>query len=94
MTPENSFLLRVHAVPNAKRTVVVGMLGEALKIKIQAVPEGGRANKELENFLAGTLKLSKRAVSVESGTTAREKLIRITGTTKEESLKILLATVK
>ena len=72
-------LLRVRAVPNAKKTQFAGTLGDAVKIKVQAVPEGGRANAELAAFLAGTLSLPKRAVSVVSGETSRDKILRVEG---------------
>lgn len=83
------FLLKVRAVPNAKKTQVVGFLGEAVKIKIQAVPEGGRANKELETFLAEALSLPRKNVVVQVGETSRDKLIRIEGISREQALKIL-----
>lgn len=76
---ENFFLLRVRAVPNARKTQFAGTLGDAVKIKVQAVPEGGRANAELAAFLAQSLALPKRAVSVVSGETSRDKLLRIDG---------------
>lgn len=82
---EDFFLLRVRAVPNAKKTQFAGMLGDAVKIKVQAVPEGGRANAELAAFLAGTLDLAKRSVSVVSGETSRDKLLRIEGCSRERA---------
>lgn len=94
MSETDSFVLQIHAVPNAKRTEVVGLLGDSLKIKIQAVPEGGRANRELEKFIAGTLNLNRRAVVVETGTAAREKRLRIFGIDKALALNILLASAK
>lgn len=86
---EDFFLLKVRAVPNAKKTQVVGFLGDAVKIKVQAVPEGGRANKELETFLAESLALPRKQVSVQVGETARDKLIRIEGIERDWALKIL-----
>lgn len=86
---EDFFLLKVRAVPNAKKTQVVGFLGDAVKIKVQAVPEGGRANKELETFLAESLALPRKQVSVQVGETARDKLIRIEGIERDRALKIL-----
>ena len=84
-----TFLLRVRAVPNAKKTQLAGTLGEAVKIKVQAVPEGGRANRELTEFLAGALGLPRGGVSVQTGETARDKLIRVEGLTREDALKRL-----
>lgn len=89
MSETSFFLLKVRAVPNAKKTQVVGFLGEALKIKVQAVPEGGRANRELTGFLASALGLPRGNVSVQTGETARDKLIRVEGATREDALKRL-----
>lgn len=86
---EDFFLLKIRAIPNAKKTQVVGFLGDAVKIKVQAVPEGGRANKELETFLAETLGLPRKNVSVQVGETSRDKLIRLEGISREQALKQL-----
>lgn len=83
-----SFLLRVRAVPNAKKTQFAGTLGEAVKIKVQAVPEGGRANAELSAFLAETLSLPKRRVSVVSGETSRDKILKIEGCARERAEQV------
>lgn len=83
-----SFLLRVRAVPNAKKTQFAGMLGEAVKIKVQAVPEGGRANAELSAFLAESLALPKRGVSVVSGETSRDKILKIEGCSRERAEEV------
>jgi hypothetical protein len=74
-----SCTLAIKAIPNAPRNVVVGWLGEALKVKIHAPPVEGRANEVLCEFLAGELGLSRRAVTVLRGDTSRQKLIRIDG---------------
>jgi uncharacterized protein (TIGR00251 family) len=67
-------------VPNASKSVVVGWQEDGrLKLKVAAVPEGGRANKAVEELLAETLGLPKRSVVVEKGDTSREKLLRING---------------
>jgi len=84
-----SFLVRVRAVPNAKKTQIVGTLGNALKIKVQAVPEGGRANAELVSFLAGKLCVPKREISVVSGETSRDKILRIDGISRAEAESLL-----
>jgi len=85
-----SFLVRVRAVPNAKKTQIVGVLGNALKIKVQAVPAGGRANAELVSFLAEMLGVTKREISVVSGETSRDKILRIDGISRSDA-EILLS---
>lgn len=83
-----AFVVRVRAVPNAKRTQFAGLLGDAVKIKVQAVPEGGRANAELVAFLAETLSLSKRNISVVSGETSRDKILRVEGCSRERAEQV------
>ena len=74
-------MLAVKAIPNAPRSEVVGWLGEALKVKIHAPPVEGRANDALCEFLAETLGIARRRVTLLRGATARKKLIRIAGLT-------------
>ena len=71
--------LRIHAQPNAKRTEVVGLHGESLKIKIAAVPEDGKANDELCAFVAEIMGVAKSAVILESGATSRAKVLSVSG---------------
>jgi uncharacterized protein len=78
-------LLAIKAVPNAPRHEVVGWLGEALKVKIHAPPLEGRANAALCEFLADTLGIARRAVTVARGDTSRLKLVRIEGLTLSEA---------
>lgn len=77
-------LLPVKAIPNAPRNQVVGWLGEALKIKLHAPPVEGRANAELCTLLARELGLPKRAVTIATGDTSRQKRVRIDGLTFAE----------
>lgn len=77
-------VLTVRAVPNASRTEVVGLLGEALKVKLRAVPEDGRANRELTEFFAKTLGVPKRRVSVIGGEKSRDKIVAVEGLSEEE----------
>ncbi|MDR3229637.1 MAG: DUF167 domain-containing protein [Puniceicoccales bacterium] len=69
--------LKIKAVPNAPRSAVVGRLGDAWKIRLHAVPEDGKANKELLSFLAEKLGVPRCALELVSGGTSREKRVRI-----------------
>ncbi|MES2695314.1 MAG: DUF167 domain-containing protein [Verrucomicrobiota bacterium] len=80
-----SCILTIKAIPNAPRSEVVGWLGDALKIKVHAPPVEGRANDALCEFLADTLGLSRRAVTVLRGDTSRQKTLRIEGLTFAEA---------
>lgn len=71
--------LAIKAIPNAPRSAVAGWLGDALKVKVHAPALEGRANEELCEFLAKTLGLPKRAVSVAHGDKSRQKVLQIDG---------------
>lgn len=78
-TPPPSCTLEIKAVPNAPRSAVAGWLGEALKVKVHAPALEGRANEELCEFLADTLDLPRRAVTLLRGDKSRQKVVRIEG---------------
>ena len=72
-------MLRVRAVPNAKRSEVVRLHGEAIKIKIQAPAQEGRANAALLEFLAEKLGVPVRQVTLLAGEKSRDKIVAIEG---------------
>ena len=71
------YLLKLHVVPGARKTAVAGLHGERLKVKVAAPPEKGRANDELLEFLARSLKVPRQAVHLTSGATSRAKVVAI-----------------
>ena len=70
-------VLRVHVQPGAGRTEVVGRHGDALKVRVAAPPEGGRANQAVGQLLATTLGVAPSNVTLVSGSTSRSKRFRI-----------------
>ena len=71
--------LKVKVVPGASRTEIVGRLGEALKVRVAAPPEGGQANREVVALLAAKVGLPLAAVSVVSGLTPASKVVAFQG---------------
>lgn len=71
--------------PGARRTEVVGRLGDAWKLRVRAAPERGRANTEVSELLARMLRLPARDVRVVSGHASRDKLVEIEGLTVAEA---------
>lgn len=80
----SSCRIRIRAVPNAKKTEITEMFGDAVKVRIQAVPEDGRANKELIMYFAKILDLPKKNVSLVSGESSRDKVLEIEAYTFED----------
>ncbi|MHC5004896.1 MAG: DUF167 domain-containing protein, partial [Planctomycetota bacterium] len=70
-------LVRVKAVPGASRDAIAGVLGDRLKVRVGAPPEGGKANKAICALVAAAVGLRPRQVTVESGHASPEKLLRI-----------------
>jgi hypothetical protein len=69
------FRITVQITPNAKKSEVIGVLDDALKIRLQAQPIEGKANEALVRFLADVLDLPKSAVSITHGHTNKRKII-------------------
>ncbi len=82
-----TFAVKVH--PRARRTAIAGELGDALKIALTAPPADGRANEACIEFLAETLRMPRSSISITSGQTGRNKVIRVTGITANELRKRL-----
>ena len=72
-------LVWVKAVPGASRDVIAGVLGDRLKVRVGAPPEGGKANKAVCALLARALGVKPRDVSIRSGRSSPEKIVRIEG---------------
>ncbi len=72
-----SFAVRVQ--PRARRNAIVGKLGDALKIALTAPPVDGRANEACVEFLAELLDIPRSSVTIASGQSSRNKVIRVTG---------------
>jgi uncharacterized protein (TIGR00251 family) len=86
----NRTLIEIHVQPGARTTEVMGLYGDAIKIKVAATPERGIANEALVEFIAGRLGLTKSAVKLVRGRTGRRKTIAIDGMTGEAARQTLL----
>lgn len=82
-------ILNLHIQPGAKQTEVVGLHGDALKIRLAAPPVDGKANDALVAFLAKKLGAGRTAIEVISGQTSRPKRVRVAGIAPTDVLKAL-----
>jgi hypothetical protein len=89
-SPEGKFAtLSVRVVTRSPREGVAGYEGGVVRIRLSAPPVEGRANEALIRFLAGTLGISRRQVSLHCGESGRNKIVRIEGVTRAEALEAL-----
>ncbi|UOD31344.1 DUF167 domain-containing protein [Massilia violaceinigra] len=84
--------LAVQITPNARKTEVIGVLDDALKLKLQAQPIEGKANEALIKYLSGELGVPKSALTITHGLTSKRKLIEVVSgsLTPEQVARILL----
>ncbi|MEX0673345.1 MAG: DUF167 domain-containing protein [Gaiellaceae bacterium] len=85
--------LRLHVVPGARRAGVVGRHGDGWKVRVTAAPERGAANDAVVRLLAETLGLPRRAVTIVSGHSGREKTVELAGTDRDRAEAALASAV-
>jgi uncharacterized protein len=76
-----SFAVKVH--PRAKKNAITGEVGDALKLSITSPPIDGRANEACVEFFAKLLKVPRSSVTIASGLSSRNKVVRVAGVTAQ-----------
>jgi uncharacterized protein (TIGR00251 family) len=85
---------RVRLTPKGGRDQIEGWWTDsagqsALKARVAAPPEDGKANTALINLLAGALEVKKADVRIASGAASRLKTIEVDGDEKQLSVRLL-----
>lgn len=65
--------------PRASRTEVVGLHGDALKVRVAAPPVDGAANEAIIRFFADRLDVPRNRVRLTKGGSGRRKVLEIDG---------------
>jgi uncharacterized protein len=81
--------ISVKVVPSSSRDLIVGWLGESLKIKVKAPPEKGKANAAVINLLAAKLSIDKGLIEVVSGQSSPSKVLLIQGLDDAQMMALL-----
>ncbi len=81
--------LKLHLTPGARQEGIGGWQGGALRLRVRARPEKGRANEAALRLLADRLGLPRAALSIIRGATSRDKLVQVDGLS-EVGLRTLL----
>jgi uncharacterized protein (TIGR00251 family) len=71
--------LPIKVVPGSSRNCIAGWLGEALRVRVTAPPERGKANTAVEKIIADALGLPNDAVNIVKGSTSVRKIVEIAG---------------
>ena len=67
----------VKVVPRASKNQIVGIEGDAIKIRLNAPPVEGKANDALIAFLAAALAVPRARIEIVTGQTSRRKILRV-----------------
>jgi len=65
--------------PRARKNAITGTVGNAVKLAVTAPPVEGKANQAVIEFFADFFEIPRTSVSIASGETSRNKVIRIAG---------------
>ncbi len=76
---DDGIIFKIKVQPASDKNEIVGVKGDALKIRINAPPVKRKANKALVHFLARKLGVKNSEVEIISGHTTRLKRIKVIG---------------
>ena len=76
---DDGVIFKIKVQPGVPKNEIVGVQGDALRIRINAPPVKGKANKALISFLTDKLGVKKSEVEIISGHTSRIKKIKVVG---------------
>jgi len=69
--------IKVKVSTKAKKTELIPLSDNEFKAKLTAIPEKGKANEQLIQLLSQYFNISKSNISIKSGKTSPNKLIKI-----------------
>ncbi|MDR0740860.1 MAG: DUF167 domain-containing protein [Puniceicoccales bacterium] len=80
--------MRFHlkVIPNASRSEIITEKNGNLKVKVQAPPEDGRANKAVIQLLAQHFKIPKNHIKIIAGEKSHQKIIEVFDLPNENTL--------
>jgi len=73
--------LKIKVEPRSSRKGISGVVGDAIKIKVNAPPVGGAANEELIEVLSEEFGIKKTSIKILRGMSSRNKVVEIEGVT-------------
>ncbi|CAK8724152.1 UPF0235 protein DDY20_06620 [Candidatus Electrothrix laxa] len=82
--PDGGLLLSLYVQPRSGQNAIVGLHGDALKLRLSAPPVDGKANKAVIAFFAKFFKIPKSAITIRSGLQSRMKKVLLIGVAEEQ----------
>jgi uncharacterized protein (TIGR00251 family) len=84
-----TFAVKVH--PRARRNAITGTVGDAIKLAVTAPPVEGKANQAVIEFFADLFAIPRSSVSIASGETSRNKVVRVSAVSVHRVRELLAA---
>lgn len=81
--------LSVKVVPGASQNKIAGWIGDAVKIRVQAPPEKGKANAAVISLLADFLNIPAKHLSICAGHASQNKVVEVQGVSDAELINKL-----
>ena len=81
----------VKVIPGASRNKIAGWIGDAVKIRVQAPPEKGKANAAVISLLADLLEIPAKRISICAGHASQNKVVEVQGVSDAELIAKLSA---
>ena len=79
--------LRLRVSAGSSRRRALGVHGGALKLSVKAPPEKGRANRDVVSLVAETFGLAPSDVTILSGETSPDKVVRLELSPREAAVR-------
>jgi uncharacterized protein (TIGR00251 family) len=79
-----SIRVRLRVSPRAAGAGIVGRHGDGWKVRVTSAPERGKANDAVLSLLAEALELPTTNLELVRGTTARDKVVAVSGLSEDE----------
>lgn len=76
---DGGITVSLRVTPGARRSEVIDASGDRVRIRVAARAVEGKANAEVQRFIAGLFGVRRAAVSIVRGERARDKTVRIAG---------------
>jgi uncharacterized protein (TIGR00251 family) len=74
---DGTLTFKVRVVPRASRSEIVGEHDGALRVRVAAPPVDGAANEELVRLLAQAFGVTRNAIAITAGQTAKLKTVQV-----------------
>jgi len=81
---KEGIVFNVRVIPRSSKSAIVGIQGDALKLRITAPPVEGKANEECIRFLSGLFGVARKQIVITGGASSKNKRIAIMGIAKSD----------